>query len=408
MIFSLTEEELFGILFVSLLVIIAFKFLFKTRKQSSSSHKLFPLVSSQDAQSLKNNVPFISIGELCVCITTEGLCEWEHTDLISNLKQPKINELFNGYGTPLQLSGISGQYSILYNNAVFVIEINGKYKKLEYKKPLKVIQMGNMYKRTVLVCEEGIFSYILKEDCSIIKFPFKKDVNQLSCGCNHFLLSTNDGLYGYGLNTYGQLGSNINEECTEIRQISEFNNQFIDVFACGYEFSIVKTQDNEIYVAGMNNEGQLGLGHNRVISSKSFIKNELFQNNNFPNISNITCGRSHTIAITETGEVIGFGMNNVGQLGKKDRRNRLSPQFIEFFKDTTVIYANCGTYCTIFITSDKNLYFSGFTGRRINNLTNSFYLIPTLLPPLEYPIMTNEKKNHFARTKSARTSIYIN
>jgi alpha-tubulin suppressor-like RCC1 family protein len=66
--------------------------------------------------------------------------------------------------------------------------------------------------------------------------------------------------------------------------------QNVKQISTGEAFSIVLTQNNNLYSFGENTYGQLGLGHNMNIFSPNLIQN--FTNNN---ILQISCGISQNV-----------------------------------------------------------------------------------------------------------------
>lgn len=58
---------------------------------------------------------------------------------------------------------------------------------------------------------------------------------------------------------------------------------------------------------GRNCYGQLGLGHNKNSNLPQLLKSK-------QRVCQIACGKFHTIALTDTNDVIVFGCNNYGQI----------------------------------------------------------------------------------------------
>ena len=87
---------------------------------------------------------------------------------------------------------------------------------------------------------------------------------------------------------------------------------------------IIVSQSNNIYSFGENTLGELGLGHLKHQSTPQLLK--LGQ----PiSISQISCGLSHTIMLTNTNDVMVFGSNNYGQLGL-DRNDWQHTQYSQY------------------------------------------------------------------------------
>lgn len=83
----------------------------------------------------------------------------------------------------------------------------------------------------------------------------------------------------------------------------------VDVYCAGNAAFLKrgKKDSYEYYGWGLNNYGQLGLGHTQNTFSPTQIK--AFDN---CNIINMVGGEHHTLALDEKGDVYGFGRNDDG------------------------------------------------------------------------------------------------
>ena len=77
----------------------------------------------------------------------------------------------------------------------------------------------------------------------------------------------------------------------------------------------------KIYSWGQNNCGQIstGIGSNQSVPRKvnSILSNKI--------VAAIACGQTSSIAVTDSGEVYGWGYNGVGQLGIGNYINQATP-----------------------------------------------------------------------------------
>jgi len=76
-------------------------------------------------------------------------------------------------------------------------------------------------------------------------------------------------------------------------------------------------------ICGWNNDGQLGIGNNE--NSNKFI---LLSSPNGYCFQKIACGVQFVIAFTDNFDYFGWGINNVGQLGLGHNNDCNSPQQI--------------------------------------------------------------------------------
>ena len=137
-----------------------------------------------------------------------------------------------------------------------------------------------------------------------------KSVTQVAAGFNHTVVATADGLaFSFGRGLQGQLGHG--EEANELRpRLIECIPAVARVTA-GARHTAVITRDGAVWSFGHGGYGRLGHGSNnrRELLPKriSGFENKV--------IKHISAGGSHTVALTQTGEVFTFGNGPSGQLG---------------------------------------------------------------------------------------------
>ncbi|XP_052894618.1 probable E3 ubiquitin-protein ligase HERC4 [Anopheles moucheti] len=147
----------------------------------------------------------------------------------------------------------------------------------------------------------------------------------IACGGNHsFVVSKSGAIFGWGKNTFGQLGLNdLNSRCypTQLRTLRSLGVRYI---SCGDDFSVFLTNEGGVFTCGAGTFGQLGHGScsNEILPRKVF---ELMGSK----ITQIACGRRHTLAfVPSRGKIYGFGLSGVGQLGIGMLGNFNTPQIV--------------------------------------------------------------------------------
>jgi alpha-tubulin suppressor-like RCC1 family protein len=103
-----------------------------------------------------------------------------------------------------------------------------------------------------------------------------------------------------GDNSFRQLGIQHSDKLLSLKPVPNFFQKTLKV-AAGNEHSLILTQEGEVYAAGNNINGNLGLGHN--FSSDSFLQVHGLQNLVFATIS---AGR-HSAAITNDNRLFVWG-----------------------------------------------------------------------------------------------------
>ncbi|CAG2163208.1 unnamed protein product [Oppiella nova] len=92
-------------------------------------------------------------------------------------------------------------------------------------------------------------------------------------------------------------------------------------FITGYSFALAIDDGNRVYSWGHNSEGQLARD---VTPEGVYLKPNKIAFFDKKNVSQISCGLLHTLALTAEGQVYGWGRNSFGQ------GNRTTPSYVAF------------------------------------------------------------------------------
>ncbi|XP_074257292.1 secretion-regulating guanine nucleotide exchange factor isoform X8 [Saimiri boliviensis] len=143
-------------------------------------------------------------------------------------------------------------------------------------------------------------------------------------------------LFAWGANSYGQLGLGHKEDVLLPQQLNDFcKPRCIRRITGGGGHSAIITDGGDLFVCGLNRDGQLGLGHTEDVPSFTPCKSLL----GCP-IQQVACGWDFTIILTENGQVLSCGSNSFGQLGVPHGPRRcVVPQAIELHKEKIVCIA---------------------------------------------------------------------
>ncbi|XP_066581210.1 RCC1 and BTB domain-containing protein 1-like isoform X2 [Prorops nasuta] len=149
-----------------------------------------------------------------------------------------------------------------------------------------------------------------------------KIVVDIACGSHHSLALTDKGeLYAWGYNNYGQVGSGLNSNQSTPRKInSNLSERKIVSIACGQLSCMAVTENGEVYGWGGNAAGQIGNGTftNQLTPCKVIGLMGVV-------IEKIVCGYSHTLALSDGGVIYGWGSNTYGELGFDNKTNICTP-----------------------------------------------------------------------------------
>ncbi|KAJ5070049.1 hypothetical protein M0811_11253 [Anaeramoeba ignava] len=156
---------------------------------------------------------------------------------------------------------------------------------------------------------------------------------------NVFLLNSNQELFVCGYNQVGQLGLGESRKETKIDKLTKIQNipkgKIIDI-QCGDNHSIMLIEDEnenpkrKLYSCGYYLYNGLGEDEDENTYEFTEIKSSLFENDD--NIIDFSVGFMHTLILTSNSKLIGFGENDSGQLGTEDTKNQYIPIEIELPK----------------------------------------------------------------------------
>jgi alpha-tubulin suppressor-like RCC1 family protein len=140
-----------------------------------------------------------------------------------------------------------------------------------------------------------------------------------------FALDNSGVLYGWGDNTFGQLGvGTILDIRNKATTVGAINGIITDFWACGGYASpclFIKYDNNKIYACGRSDRGQLGVGSTGVLTEVT----SLLASYNIKEI--IMAGMSHTYAVTEDDRILVCGYNEQGQCSVGPNTNLYAFEF---------------------------------------------------------------------------------
>ncbi|CAI9560252.1 unnamed protein product, partial [Staurois parvus] len=165
-----------------------------------------------------------------------------------------------------------------------------------------------------------------------------KKVVQVACGSHHSLVLSLDGeVYAWGYNNCGQIGTGTTTNQQIPRKVSaQLQSKAVVAVAAGPTCSMAITDNGQVYGWGYNGTGQLGLGStgNQLIPCRVVFVQQVC-------VVQIVCGYSHTMGLTDQGYLYSWGANMNGQLGIGNKSNQLSPVKVETNERSIVEIAAC-------------------------------------------------------------------
>ncbi|KAN0032334.1 hypothetical protein ACTFIV_006223 [Dictyostelium citrinum] len=164
-------------------------------------------------------------------------------------------------------------------------------------------------------------------------------ISKVFCGYDStFLLSARGNVYSFGSNEIGTLGlgSELKGRVTKPTKIKFTDtNEKIKQLSSGASHTLFLTNGGNVYSCGWGTEGRLGLGmdtSNR--DSPTLLK---YFNDNKIKIVKVAAGGSHSMALDDQGKVYSWGNGSNGKLGHGNESDENLPKQINFFDEANVI-----------------------------------------------------------------------
>ncbi|CDW77324.1 regulator of chromosome condensation [Stylonychia lemnae] len=150
----------------------------------------------------------------------------------------------------------------------------------------------------------------------------------------------------------------------KVEYIYKFKNNAIVNVNCGKNHIAMISKKGELYMLGQNDYGQLGVDSDEFETqivqplqiSSLYYKGLI--------IDQVSCGFSHTIAVSKNGKVFSWGYAKFGQLGHQNFDNKSKPTEISFFTSAyqsskEILQVQCGAHHCGLLDSQGDLYMWG-------------------------------------------------
>lgn len=146
-------------------------------------------------------------------------------------------------------------------------------------------------------------------------------------GVSHSLALTVDGrVYAWGSNQYCQLGyatSSLTYSSVPI-VVPGLENEIVEQLSGGTDFSCVITRKKQVWCWGANTVGQIGIN----TTTAAYCAPTLVESLTEHRIQALSSGGQSTIALTDTGVMLGWGANTLNKFGQLNQSVLLMPTVI--------------------------------------------------------------------------------
>eukprot|EP00958_Prasinococcus_capsulatus_P002961 scaffold266_cov391-Prasinococcus_capsulatus_cf.AAC.13 len=164
--------------------------------------------------------------------------------------------------------------------------------------------------------------------------------------------SCSESLYAWGNNDHGQLGvGHRSEERHAVKVALPVLRESaqIALAVCGGSHSLLLTDAGEVYSWGSNAFGQLGIP--KELSREIAVPQLVPAFTNEDTVASVCAGFAHSMALTNAGMLYAFGDNSQGQLGIIKQNSVQIPTVVESAERFTAVV--CGHSHTIAIAGGK-------------------------------------------------------
>ncbi|RWR92760.1 Regulator of chromosome condensation [Cinnamomum micranthum f. kanehirae] len=182
------------------------------------------------------------------------------------------------------------------------------------------------------------------------------EIVSITCGADHTIAYSKTQVYSWGWGDFGRLGHGNSSDLFTPQPIKALLGIQIKQIACGDSHCLAVTMEGEVQSWGRNQNGQLGLG----TTDDSLVPQNI-QAFEGVSVKMVAAGAEHTAAVTEDGDLYGWGWGRYGNLGLGDRSDRLVPEKVSAVDGQKMVSVACGWRHTISVSSSGSLYTYGWS-----------------------------------------------
>ncbi|KAJ8985747.1 hypothetical protein NQ317_014400 [Molorchus minor] len=193
-----------------------------------------------------------------------------------------------------------------------------------------------------------------KDEPTLIQALAEKDIIDIECGSTYSAaISANGSLYTWGRGNYGRLGHGTFEDCSTPTMVAGLSGQHIVKIACGSgdAHTLCVTSQGKVFSWGDGDYGKLGRGGSDGSKVPRLV--EKLQN---IEITDVYCGPHFSVALSSEGKVYTWGKGEGWRLGHATEEHVRMPELVEALQDKRIISLSLGTAHVLALTDNGEVY----------------------------------------------------
>ena len=185
-------------------------------------------------------------------------------------------------------------------------------------------------------------------------------IKAIAAGIYHtVLLDANGNVWTAGSNNSGQLGRTDSNTSSFTQVTNGISGVKITAIAAGYHHTVLLDEDCNVWTAGFNSDGQLGRTDSNTSTFTQVTTFDDIDDISRVKIKAIAAGYQHTVLLDEDNNVWTAGSNSEGQLGRTGGNNSTFTMVTKGIIGVNMTAIASGGYHTVLLDKDGNVWTAG-------------------------------------------------
>ena len=174
-------------------------------------------------------------------------------------------------------------------------------------------------------------------------------------------VTSNNEVWTWGSNAYGQLGHGTKENAVEPKRVEALDRIPADKVIADYFYTFIVTVDGDLLTCGLGKHGVLGFTdtQNKLVPERVDLYGHKVQF--------VTMCPTHAVAVTKTGLVFTWGQGRDGVLGHGDIKDSFLPKLVDALCPEHIVKVAVGNALTMALTATGVLFSWGASRYSLGN-----------------------------------------